>query len=662
MNLKGKMISNRYEIKEEVGNGGMAIVYKANDHVLNRNVAVKVLKDEYTTDPDFIKRFNTEAQSAAGLTHANIVSIYDVGHEEESNLYYIVMELVKGKTLKEIIRKDGALSWKWSVNIAMQIASALEAAHKNGIIHRDIKPHNIIITENGTAKVTDFGIAKVVSNSTMTSFGTAIGSVHYISPEQAKGSLTDAKSDIYSLGVVMYEMLTGRVPFDADTSVSIALKHMQEEPKEPIAIKKDIPTAVNQIVMKAMQKDPLDRYQSATEMIADLTKAIKDPNGDFVIIENKDGGYTRVMNAVKDENGKKNKKKQNIFKRYPKLKIPAFILGLIILFIIIFFGTRIIMDGGIKGDVQIPNLVGLSLDEAQQKLNEAKLNIVIGEPQASSTVAEGKVISQEPAYKDNQKIRERSAIKIILSKGPETTELPKFIGVKIDDARETAKKMGLVLKESTENSDTVQEGYIISQGTEEKTLVKSGDEVSVVVSSGVKKTKVPTVVGMDEGNAVATLANANLKAKITYISDETQANQRVVSQNIEKDKEVAENTTVELTINKFEKNKKTVKLKLQVTNEIIPKVDTKKETANTTEENVSGGKVSDPTINVTVNGNISLTDRVCKIGETVDCGTITGTESESFTVKVQVNGKTMIVDNFDLKDMMDGGNKFLKNE
>ena len=222
--------------------------------------------------------------------------------------------------------------------------------------------------------------------------------------------------------------------------------------------------------------------------------------------------------------------------------------------------------------------------------------------------------------------------------------------------------MGLVLKESTENSDTVQEGYIISQGTEEKTLVKSGDEVSVVVSSGVKKTKVPTVVGMDEGNAVATLANANLKAKITYISDETQANQRVVSQNIEKDKEVAENTTVELTINKFEKNKKTVKLKLQVTNEIIPKVDTKKETANTTEENVSGGKVSDPTINVTVNGNISLTDRVCKIGETVDCGTITGTESESFTVKVQVNGKTMIVDNFDLKDMMDGGNKFLKNE
>ena len=298
MNLIGKIIGNRYEILEEVGNGGMATVYKAKDHVLNRYVAVKVLKDEYTTDSDFIKRFNTEAQSAASLSHANIVSIYDVGHEEENNLYYIVMELVKGKTLKEIIKKDGTLSWKWAVNIAIQIASALEVAHKNGIIHRDIKPHNIIITEDGVAKVTDFGIAKAVSNSTMTAFGTTIGSVHYFSPEQAKGGITDAKSDLYSLGVVMYEMLTGKVPFDADTPVSIALKHMQEEAIEPIEINPEIPTAVNQIVIKAMKKDPIERYQSATEMIRDLTQSLKDPDGDFVIIENKDGEYTRVMKAM----------------------------------------------------------------------------------------------------------------------------------------------------------------------------------------------------------------------------------------------------------------------------------------------------------------------------------------------------------------------------
>ena len=228
MNLIGKMLNNRYEILEKIGNGGMATVYKAKCHVLNRYVAIKILRDEFTTDEEFIKRFEVEAQSAASITHPNIVSVYDVG--VDGNLYYIVMELIKGKTLKEIITEEkGPLPWKWSVNIASQIASALETAHKNHIIHRDIKPHNIIITEDGVAKVTDFGIAKAVSNSTITAFGTTIGSVHYFSPEHARGGYTDAKSDIYSLGVVMYEMLTGKVPFDADTAVSIALKHMQEE-------------------------------------------------------------------------------------------------------------------------------------------------------------------------------------------------------------------------------------------------------------------------------------------------------------------------------------------------------------------------------------------------------------------------------------------------
>lgn len=210
MGLEGKIIGNRYEIIEKIGNGGMATVYRAKDMTLKRNVAVKVLKDEFTTDEEFIKRFNIEAQSAASLTHPNIVSIYDVGNEE--SIYYIVMELVQGKTLKQIIDEDGVLPWKWSLNIAIQIASALETAHKNNIVHRDIKPHNIIITEDGIAKVTDFGIAKAVSNSTITAFGTTIGSVHYFSPEHARGGFTDAKSDLYSLGVVMYEMLTGRVP------------------------------------------------------------------------------------------------------------------------------------------------------------------------------------------------------------------------------------------------------------------------------------------------------------------------------------------------------------------------------------------------------------------------------------------------------------------
>ena len=284
MNLEGRLLGNRYEILEQIGNGGMATVYKAKCHVLNRFVAVKILKDEFTTDYEFIKRFNSEAQAVASLTHPNIVSVYDVGHE--GNLYYIVMELIQGKTLKEIIISEGPLAWKWSLNVAIQIASALETAHKNNIIHRDIKPHNIIITEDGMAKVTDFGIAKAVSNSTITAFGTTIGSVHYFSPEHARGGYTDAKSDLYSLGVVLYEMLTGKVPFDADTPVSVALKHIQETPVEPIKLNPAIPLSVNKIVMKAMQKETNSRYQNASEMLKDLTLALKNPDGDFVNIVN----------------------------------------------------------------------------------------------------------------------------------------------------------------------------------------------------------------------------------------------------------------------------------------------------------------------------------------------------------------------------------------
>ena len=308
MILEGKLLGNRYEIIEKVGNGGMATVYRAEDKVLKRQVAVKVLKDEFTTDEEFIKRFEIEAQSAARLAHPNIVSIYDVGSED--NLYYIVMELIRGKTLKEIIVEErGPLPWKWSVNIAIQIASALEMAHKNNIIHRDIKPHNIIITEDGIAKVTDFGIAKAVSNSTITAFGTTLGSVHYFSPEHARGGYTDAKSDLYSLGVVMYEMVTGRVPFDADTPVSVALKHMQEEPEEPIELNPNLPSSVNKIIMKALKKDTTLRYQTASDMLVDLKKALKDPSGDFV--DDKEYDPTAKTQKIDVNSYKDNESKDN---------------------------------------------------------------------------------------------------------------------------------------------------------------------------------------------------------------------------------------------------------------------------------------------------------------------------------------------------------------
>ena len=650
MNLIGKMIGNRYEILKEVGAGGMATVYKAKDHVLKRNVAVKVLRDEYTTDTDFIRRFNSEAEAAANLQHPNIVSVYDVGHEEESNLYYIVMELIKGKTLKDIINKDGVLSWKWAINIAIQIAAALELAHKNGLIHRDIKPHNIIITEDGVAKVTDFGIAKAVSNSTITAFGKTIGSVHYFSPEQAKGGITDEKSDLYSLGVVMYEMLTGRVPFDADTPVSIALKHMQEPPKQPIEWNDEIPSAVNDIVMKAMQKDPIDRYQNATEMLADLSEALKDPDGDFVIIENKDGGYTRIINAVPEDavdRGNRKQEKQGFFKKHPKMKIVVIILALILLFAGVFFGTKIALDGDFEAKVDLPNLTGKTQDEAKKIMEELNLTLEVGDPQASSTVEEGKIISQEPPYKEGEKLKKGSKIKIVLSKGPETNDLPDFTGEKIEDVRKKAKELGLELEETEENSSKVEEGKVISQDISAKTKVKSGDKVKVVVSKGTKKSTVPTVVDMDEGTAKATLSNANLKANITYESDESKADGKVISQSVSQGKEVTEWTTIDLVVNKIEKKKESnVTMKLNV------KIASALRSVAGTADNPSSVNA---TVSIIVNGNTqiskkSITIDLTKSQDEFNLGAIKGNESASITAEISINGKTdnkTVVENLD---------------
>lgn len=663
MNVIGRIIGNRYEIIKEVGAGGMATVYKAKDHVLNRPVAVKVLRDEFTTDMDFVKRFNSEAESAANMQHPNIVSIYDVGHEEETNLYYIVMELIKGKTLKQIINKDGVLSWKWSVNIAIQIASALELAHKNNIIHRDIKPHNIIITEDGVAKVTDFGIAKAVSNSTITAFGTTIGSVHYFSPEQAKGSLvTDERSDLYSLGVVLYEMLTGKVPFDADTPVAIALKHMQEEPVEPVEINDEIPSAVSDIVMKAMQKDPVNRYQTATEMLADLSEALKDPDGDFVIIENKDGGYTRIMPAISEDDiersanarGKtRTQTKKGFFANHPKVKGLIIVLSLILLFFIVFSVTKIILDGGGKKKVSIPNLKGKTQEEAQRIIDDLKLSLEIGDPQASNTVEEGKIISQDPDYNENVKIEEGSKIKIVLSKGPETNELPDFSGEKIEDVRKVTDELGLELEETEENSSSVESGLVISQDIKAGTKVKSGDKVKVVVSIGTKKTKVPTVVGMDEDTAKATLSNSNLNVNVTYKSDESKDNGKVLSQSIDQGKEVTEGSTVDIVVNKKEE-KKQRSITLQVT---VPKSSNSTTTdSNDTEENTE----ANVTLSVLVNGKTLVSERSSKPGETVNCGKVTGTADESKEIKVQINGKTEKTKSFTMGEYADGGTVYVE--
>ena len=567
MDLKGRLLGNRYEIIEKIGSGGMATVYKAKCHVLNRYVAIKILRDEFTTDEEFIKRFEVEAQSAASITHPNIVSVYDVG--ADGNLYYIVMELIKGKTLKEIIIEEkGPLPWKWSVNIAGQIASALETAHKNHIIHRDIKPHNIIITEDGVAKVTDFGIAKAVSNSTITAFGTTIGSVHYFSPEHARGGYTDEKSDLYSLGVVMYEMLTGKVPFDADTPVSVALKHMQEEPTPPIEVNPNIPSAVNDIIMKALRKDTNLRYQNATAMLLDLRRSLKEPNGDFVDNNDYQNDFpTQRISTIgleeesrNQKNGNsKNKKKPNKFVEFiKKHKVLSSIIGLILLFVITIGLTIGISNATRPKDVEIPDLVGKTVDEAKDILKQNKLNYVEESQEYNTEVPEGQIISQNPPYVEGRRIKENTDIKVVISKGTETATVPKLKGLTKEEAQDAADEAKIKLDFQEETSKTVEAGVIIKQEKAEGETVNAGDTVKVYISvgTGIKQVKVISVVGQDEDTAKQTLEGLGLVVeKINYSKDKTQSNGVVLEQSISSGTTVDEGSKITLTVNKYDEDK-----------------------------------------------------------------------------------------------------------
>ena len=576
MNLEGKLLGSRYEIIEKIGNGGMSTVYKATDKILKRYVAVKILRDEFTTDEEFIKRFEGEAQAAARLTHPNIVSIYDVG--VEGNLYYIVMELIQGKTLKEIIIEEkGPLPWKWSVNVAIQIASALEVAHRNNIVHRDIKPHNIIITEDGIAKVTDFGIAKAVSNSTITAFGTTIGSVHYFSPEHARGGFTDAKSDLYSLGVVMYEMVTGRVPFDADTPVSVALKHMQDEPEEPIEVNPNIPSAINKIIMKALKKDITLRYQSATEMLSDLRKALKEPDGDFVEQKEYDNTamtqkintdmYGNIQENNKDEKNRKEEK--NFIKRHKALSI---VIGIILLFSLSLGGTLLFLNATNPEEVKVPNIVGLSQEEAKKQIEEANLTFEVEKEEYDKEVPEGNVISLKTEIGDytkdpsNLTVKEGSTISVIISKGQEKAKVPNVKGKEKEEAIRIIEEAKLVAEVVEETSKTVQEGYVVSQETEPDTEVLAGETVKIHVSTGtgIKQVTVEGVTGRTEEEAKKALQKAGLKVNVAYEEDSSKDNEVVLKQSIDAGEVVDEGTTITITVNKLAQMKQgTVKVNLK---------------------------------------------------------------------------------------------------
>ncbi len=671
MNLLGKMLNNRYEILEKIGNGGMATVYKAKCHVLNRYVAIKILKDEFTTDSDFIKKFNTEAQSAASLTHPNIVQVYDVCNED--NLYYIVMELIQGKTLKEIIVEDGILSWKWSVNIAIQIASALEIAHKNNIIHRDIKPHNIIITEDGVAKVTDFGIAKAVSNSTITAFGTTIGSVHYFSPEHARGGYTDAKSDLYSLGIVMYEMLTGKVPFDADTPVSVALKQVQEEPVDPMKYNANIPISVNRIILKAMQKDPNLRYQNATEMIQDLSLALKKPNEDFVELttRNPDSPTQKVPTLYDlemededkkfDKSGENKKSKPNkikeFYEKHKWAKPVTIVLVPIIVFIIAMTVTMSVLNGTRPTQVEMPNVSGvndekrMTKDEAIKALNDLGFKNIEVEEEYSDDVEEGYVISQSPEYKSNYKYNLNQSIKLVVSKGQKIVTLPKkMVGKNIEDVKKELDELELKYEIIEENSEKVEKDIVLEVDPEEGEEITAATVVKITVSIGsaYKDVVVPSVINETEDSAKQKLSALNLVVNVSYEENSSKSDGVVTSQSVSSGKTVKEGTEVTIVVNK-QPAKATVTVNVNLKS-LMNYTEPKPTTQSTVDEYGN-------TVQTTVTPEVERATVVIEVGDDKilsDNYLMTKTDiSKSWTtsgvkeVKVKVNGVTKYTETVD---------------
>ena len=607
----GKVLSGKYEILEQIGVGGMAYVYKAKSRLLNRFVAIKVLKEEFAEDELFVKRFIAEAQAAAALTHPNIVSVYDLGKEDGIN--YIVMELLESRTLKDYIEKKGALSNEEIYKISIQIASALEAAHKQHIIHRDIKPQNIVLSSGLVAKVTDFGIAKASSSATITNLGTTMGSVHYFSPEHAKGGYTDEKSDIYSLGVVMYEMATGRVPFDSDSPVSVALKHIQEIPVEPKVINPKISDALNAIIMKAMAKNSSNRFLSATEMLEVLNEAagkkevkkvesaieagktqvlsvitddmLSNPQVPNLRTRNVRSGAERYSddiekkrakieqeraknNASMDSNSDLNSSKDAKVKKNEKNKVITIIsIALIVaaLILAIFFVFKIINKaaGGNKiEETEIPYVVGMTIKEINEKYGEEGITVEQTKLEYSSEYKQGVVLSQSPEAGEKSKTKK---IYVVVSRGQNLVKVTDVVGKDVKVAKyELEDTLGFKVKIEYEKSEEVVSGNVISQSVKGGEELATGSEITLKVSEGDGKTKVlmPNVVGKTKDEAVKILEDLKLQVTTETGEDKEKANGVVINQGYLQNYELKEGDVVKLTINKVVTSK-TISMDIQ---------------------------------------------------------------------------------------------------
>lgn len=613
MLTEGMYLADRYEIISKVGAGGMSDVYKAMDHILGRYVAIKVLKQEFSEDRTFVTKFRTEAQSAAGLEHPNIVNIYDVGSEE--GLHFIVMEYVEGITLKTYIEKKVQLSFKEAISIAIQVARGIEVAHNKNIIHRDIKPQNIIISTEGKVKVTDFGIARAASANTISS--DVMGSVHYASPEQARNGFVDNRSDIYSLGIVMYEMVTGRVPFDGDTTVAVAIQHLQEEMSSPREYAPNIPISLEKIILKCAQKNPDRRYQSMAELLADLRKALVNPNEDFVVIAPLvDNGKTKVISQdelqqIKDKtleesaSGEEDDSeveedaaptKRRFFaddeeeedeededdgilnpKMDKVVTIMGIVVAVIIVIVIIFFilslfgvfkfgkknkdntetqtqtqtETQLVTETETEEtEVKMITLIGLEQEEAQEALDKMGLTLFVSEL-VESDRKEGTILSQD--IEEGTMVEKGTSVKVTVACAvkEKVVTVPGVVGATEADAAKALDALKLSIEKSYEYSDTVAAGSVISQNPTAGSTLTEGAKVKLVISQGVKSTVVPSVVGKESATAQSEIAAAGLVVSgITEEYHDTIAKGIVLKQSVEGGKTVANGTGVSLVISK----------------------------------------------------------------------------------------------------------------